>query len=463
VIEDGTYRATSWTEYRDKFFTIPCALTVAGDTLCFDFAGASPQCSHFFNSKGYIVAAELVVMLARRLAADLPFNAGIFAPIEIRCPEGSIVNARPPAAIGAAHMHVGLNAAGVGMQALTLALGSSPAAAQHRYLCGAAWDSALATQLWSWNDRSGERDAYIVLDGNWVGGSAGAGRDGGDLGRDPVGPAVRGAFPDIEVLESWFPLLFLARRSRGGAGGAGAYRAGGGNRFAFRPHGADEIRGTMFGMRRWLPLQGLAGGRPGACTELVVHRADGGVETLDVASDGAVVRAGDWYEMRLASGGGYGDPLDRDPSRVEADVARGRFDAALAREAYGVVLGDPAATGALRDSLRKRRLERAEPARRPLARGAVSIDGPPQPLYPGVVQRGAIAVAEASGAPLARAPDHWTEGCPLLVERRWSENEPDVVYRTWLDPETGRALHVEVALEGSERGFEVAPLRWSTA
>jgi N-methylhydantoinase B len=123
---------------------------------------------------------------------------------------------------------------------------------------------------------------------------------------------------------------------------------------------------------------------------------------------------------------------------------------------------DIGATRALRDALRRERLSRALPARRPVAHTAVTADGEDLPLYPGVIQRGAFALAEASGAVLAQAPDHWTDGCPLLVERRWAEG-PEVVYRSYLDPETGRALHVEVALADSARSFSVEPRRWTEA
>ncbi len=464
LLEDGTYRATSWTEYGDQFYKIPCTLTVAGDSLTFDFTGASPQCPHFFNSKPYIIAAELVVMIANHLAPDLPFNEGIFGPVRLVCPEGSIVNCQPPAPISAAHMHVGLNAAGVGMQALMLALGASPRAPQRSYIGGSSWESAIGPQLWSWQLPGGGHDAFLVLDGQWAGGSAGAARDGNDHGRNTYGPAVEASYPDIEVLESWFPLLFLERSIRGGAGGAGAFRAGAGNLFSFRPHGTDAIHGTAFGMRRWLPLQGLAGGRPGACNEFLIHRGDGSIEALDVSCSGALVGAGDWYEIRVASGGGFGDPLDRDPAAVEGDLAAGRLTSEEARSAFGLVAGDPDATLALREDLRHARLESATPPAKRLPADVPSPQGEPLPLYPGVVQQGGIAVAEQSGARLARAPDHWTAGCACLVERLWPEGSgPDVVCRSWLDPLTGRALHVEAVLEGEEDTFLVAPRRWTEA
>jgi N-methylhydantoinase B len=495
-IEDGVYRATSWTEFDETFYEIPCTLTVDGDHMVFDFEGASPQTSHFFNSKPYIIESEFVVMLAQRMAPDLPFNEGIFAPIELRCPVGSIVNSTPPAPISAAHMHVGLNAAGVAMQAVNLALAASPDAPARRYLGGAGFESALGNQIWSWTDADGVTDAFVVLDGNWVGGSAGAERDGGDLGRNPVGVDVRGAYPDIEILESWFPLLFTERRTRSGVEGAGEYRSGGGNQLSFRPHGVDEISGTMFGMRRWLPLQGFAGGDPGACNEFVVHHGGAAPETLAVNSSGNTVRAGESVEMRIASGGGYGDRLERDAELVARDVSEGRFEAAEAAAVYGVVLDaggavDLAATHARRTGIRAARLRDAAPPVHPVtaadaeAAAAANVQGRPQtpnigasgrpcgsgsaagqveaPLYPGVVQRGAVAYAAASGAPLAIAPAHWTDGCPVLVERRWDAAGPDVVFRTYLDPRSGRALHVEAAVGNSPRSFEVSPTRWTQA
>jgi N-methylhydantoinase B len=468
-IADGVYRSTSWTEFDDEFFEIPCTLTVLGDRLVFDFEGASPQTNHFFNSKPYIIESELCVMMVHRMARDLPFNEGIFAVVEVRCPEGSIVNARPPAPISAAHMHVALNAADVAIQALNLALGASPDAPARRHISGAGFESALGNTVWSWVVPDGSSDAFIALDGNWVGGSAGPGLDGNDLGRNPVGTEVEGSYPDIEVLESWFPLLFLERRARSGSDGAGRYRAGGGNQFSFRPHGIEEISGTMLGMRRWLPLQGLAGGSPGACTEFVVHHTDGTSEVTDVNASGVRVGDGSWFQMRLASGGGFGDPLDRDPAAVQADLRRGRFDVGEAADVYGVVIVDWAVDAAATDNRRKAvradRLRRAgapeKPAPAPAA--VVPSDAAELPLYPGVVQRGSAAFADRSGALLAVAPDHWTAGCPVLVERRWQDDGPGVVFRTYLDPVEGRALHVEVALADTPRSFSVAPLRWSSA
>jgi N-methylhydantoinase B len=174
--------------------------------------------------------------------------------------------------------------------------------------------------------------------------------------------------------------------------------------------------------------------------------------------------------MRLPNGGGYGDPLDRDPDAVATDVADGRFSHDDARAVYGVVVvagvADGAATDATRDELRAARLAVAQPPSKPChpvaTAAAADDDGPWLPLYPGVVQRGAVAFAEHSKAPLAVAPDHWTDGCPVLVAPRRTAG-PAVVTRTFLDPVSGRALHTEVALDGAPRTFETSPARWRNA
>jgi N-methylhydantoinase B len=468
-IADGTYRWTSWTEFDDDFYEIPCTLTVDGTRLVFDFAGAAPQTEHFFNSKPYIIASELGVMMWLLMASDLPYNDGLLAVFEVRCPDGSIVNAKPPAPIGAAHMHVGLNAATVALTALGLALAASPDAPARAYVSGTGGDSALGNQVWSWTQPDGTTDAFIPFDGNWVGAPASDGRDGLDLGIFARGVRSHGSFVDVEVLEAWFPLVVLERRTRTGADGAGRHRSGAGNHFSFRPHGVEGMTGTLFGMRRWLPLQGLAGGRPGSTAEMRVTRADGSTEVFPVHTSGVRIGDGDRYEIRLPCAGGFGDPLDRDPTRVATDVTDGRFGAAEALAEYGVVVDpegrvDVAATERIRDAQRQARLAAAAPAARPVVGSTVDASTEPAlPLYPGIVQRGSLAVAEASGAALAVAPDHWTDGCPVLTEDLWGGAGPAVTIRTYLDPATGRALHVEAVVGDAPRSFLVNPARWSGA
>jgi N-methylhydantoinase B len=83
-------------------------------------------------------------------------------------------------------------------------------------------------------------------------------------------------------------------------------------------------------------------------------------------------------------------------------------------------------------------------------------------LYPGVAQEGRLARSRRSGAILAVAPDHWTDGCPVLEERRESGGLTLLV-EAYLEPVTGHALCVDVRPEGIERTFTTLPRRWVTA
>src|SRR5262249_7255489 len=208
-----------------------------------------------------------------------------------------------------------------------------------------------------------------------------------------------------------------------------------------------------------------------ATTEFVVHRGDGTSEEIPTHASGVELGPDDVFEFRCASGGGFGDPLDRDPRDVVADVERGRFDAGVAARVYGVVLDDRGnidaeATASCRHQIAVTRLARALPPAKSLPasepRGSLRASPGDQPLYIGVVQRGALAISERSGAPLAVAPDHWTDGCPVLVETR-SDFGPEVHIRSYLDPATGHALFVEAVPAGSPRSFEIAPRRWVEA
>jgi len=134
--------------------------------------------------------------------------------------------------------------------------------------------------------------------------------------------------------------------------------------------------------------------------------------------------------FEVANGGGWGDPLDRDPRTVRTDVKLGRLSAEQACETYGVIIDDGTATDRRRRDMLAERLQRAHPAAKPLTwtaelRGRAT--GEPQPLYHGVLQRGSIAVSARTGEPLAQSPDHWTEGCPVVHRFLPSDPEIDIV------------------------------------
>src|SRR5438552_1730458 len=98
----GEYSAQGWVEFDEEACLVRCTLRVGDGELLFDYTGSGPECPYFFNSKPEIVRSELVVRVHQILAADVPFTDGILQAVRVVAPEGSIVNARPPAPIARA-------------------------------------------------------------------------------------------------------------------------------------------------------------------------------------------------------------------------------------------------------------------------------------------------------------------------------------------------------------------------
>jgi N-methylhydantoinase B len=465
LLEDGEYSMTTWTEWENELYKVPCRMVIDGDRMHFDFDGAAPQTNHFFNSKTHIIRSIVVSDVTDVLAHDLPLSAGLFAPISLNCPDGSVVNSRPPAPTASAHFDVALNASMAAQQCVMMAIAASGNDAPGRHLLsGPVAPSCMGLHTWSYQTPAGTADGWLMLDGAMSGGSAGHDRDGYDLFSFMVARKAIIEAIDVELFESRYPALVLEKRPRPGAAGAGRYRAGAGSQMAYKPYGVASLAGVMLGMREWLPLPGFAGGMPGANTDFAIRRADGRRDSVSGHASGVRVNADEVFEFRLGSGGGLGDPVDRDTAEVERDVRQGRIAAHEAADVYGVMIGgsgkaDLAATLLRRAELLRDRLLRAKPAVNPLQQDrAAAARGTGLPLYPGVGQWGNAAHAIVSGAALALAPDHWTDGCPMLEERR-----DRLLIRSYLDPLTGRSLLVEALPVGESRTVDTRPRRWVDA
>ncbi|MBC2864990.1 hydantoinase B/oxoprolinase family protein [Streptomyces mexicanus] len=454
-LPSGEYFATTWTQWGDQFLETPCRLTVDGGTLAFDFSGSAGQVPFFINSQPYIVLSSFLSWFCPQFLPDLPYNEGVLAPIRIECPEGSIVNATQPAPIGAGHMHVAFNAAESMMQCVRLAAWAAPKPLMGERLSGPNSMCALGMTTWGGLDHHGNPDGWMFMEGSLPGASAGWEHDGVDVNTYTLatigldGTDNPPLLADVEIMESLHPILMTYRGLRRGTGGAGRWRSGRGLETHVKVAGTAGVTGQLLGMRGRLPLEGVCGGGVGDVTVFEKISVDG--ET---------------FVLRLASGGGVGDPLDRDPELVLADTAALVYTPEEAGATYGLVfepggLVDHAATHAERHRRRRDRLERATPAVRPMSDKAVRDTAEPTlPLYPGVVQRGCLAVAEESGA--VQAPDSWLDGCPTLEEEQPGDGVP-VIVRSYLDPLSGRALHTEAVPRGRRGTIGTRPLRWTQA
>jgi N-methylhydantoinase B len=466
AIADGNYCATTWIEFGDQFLRIPCRLTVHGDRLDFDFAGAPPQQATFVNTREHVVAAMVMTWVHCELAGDLPFTQGVMAPVSVHCPEGSMLNAVPPAPVNSANFFAGMSAA-TAKECLQRAIQASPGHPGRAHLFGGG--VVVSGSSWGFVV-DGRPHTWIAGEFYWGNGAA-SGRDGCDLSFMPRSAQEFSAVStDVEIHELWNPILIHERTWNTAVAGGGRWRAGTGVRMSYGPHGVDRMVGQMTGMMSRLPPLGEAGGLPGMPPRHFLHRRDGSVRRVWASEADVVVEAGEYIVMETGKAGGFGDPLERELGAVLDDLRRGRIAVTDAAAVYGVVCNadgtlDPRASATRRADLLRERLSRARAPLCPLHPEDVASFDPGHadlPLYAGVVQRGAVVFAEVSGAPLAVAPRHWTDGCPVL-EEPFAPSEGRVTVRSYLDPATGRALYVEAVPNGEPRSFATLPDRWTAA
>jgi N-methylhydantoinase B len=167
-------------------------------------------------------------------------------------------------------------------------------------------------------------------------------------GLPPLGWPANIASMPVEVPENEKPILFLRKELVEDSGGAGRYRGGPGQYFVWRSYADDPITVGVRMDRMQHPPQGLCGGRPGGAAAIAL---DG--QPLHPKKT-VRVQPGQVLHVQSAGGGGYGDPRERDPQAVLADVLDGYVSPERARADYGVVVDvtqrtiDWAATRALR-------------------------------------------------------------------------------------------------------------------
>jgi N-methylhydantoinase B len=286
-----------------------------------------------------------------------------------------------------------------------------------------------------------------------------------------------GGTEDVEQQEVGQPLLYLWRREVPDSGGAGRHRGGVGIEFAMTPIDTDSVSGVIATHGVALPNRtGIFGGLPGSCAQFELVRggdvlaqmgrgeaiarlqdADGEHSVLPSVSAGAVIRRGEVVNVRLQNGGGYGDPIERDPAAVERDVADGAVSGERAEAVYGVVAGDTAATERRREEIRAERRQRMR-----APRGASGEAHVPDGEWGDALRfSGGVASCARCGEELGRAGADWRDLCgtielgagdlgPLI------EVHPDLVAEQSVCPHCAASLWVEILPREGERWSDFA-------
>jgi 5-oxoprolinase (ATP-hydrolysing) len=245
-----------------------------------DFAGTSAQLESNFNAPSAVVYAAVLYVFRTLVDDDIPLNAGCLKPLEVRIPEGSMLNPRPPAATVAGNVETS--------QCITDAL------------YGAL--GVMAASYGTMNNFTFGNAKYQYYE--TISGGTGAGP--GFPGTDTVQAHMTNSrLTDPEVLEWRYPVRVDAHSIRAGSGGRGKWR--GGNGATRRIRFLESMTAAILAGHRRVPPYGMAGGGPGDCGRNWVERADGSRTDLGFA-DQTEVGPGDVFVIQTPGGGGFGAP-----------------------------------------------------------------------------------------------------------------------------------------------------------
>jgi N-methylhydantoinase B len=324
-------------------YKIRCTMWKEGGRVVLDFAGTDPQSEgsiNFFLNENMLRMFFGIYMIMV-FDPQILFNDGYYDLIDVRIPGGSLLKPRFPAALsGRTH------ALGRIFDILGGLLGQKTPE-----FLNAAGFSSSPHLFYSGTDAKGE---WFQLFQIGFGGIPGR-----PLGDGPDGHSLWPGFTNVpnEFLERYFPLRIERYETEADSGGAGLHRGGNGIRMTYRflEPGTISIHDDRWFTNPW----GVNGGRPGARARKILEKPDGTQTIVGNKVEELHVEADDQLHFITWGGGGWGDPLARDPALVAHEIVQGLVTAEGAA-AYGVVIAadgtvDAAATEALRTTLRNGR------------------------------------------------------------------------------------------------------------
>jgi N-methylhydantoinase B len=324
-------------------YKIKCTMWREGEKVVLDFAGTDPQSqasiNFYLNENMFKMFFGIYMIMV--FDPQILFNDGFYDLIDVRIPEGSLLKPKFPAALsGRTH------ALGRIFDVLGGLLGQKTPE-----FLNAAGFSSSPHLFYSGHDKKGE---WFQLFQIGFGGIPGR-----PMGDGPDGHSLWPGFTNVpnEFLERYFPLLIERYETEPDSGGAGLHRGGNGIHMTYRFLASGTI--SIHDDRWFVPPWGVNGGEPGKRARKILEKTDGTSQIIGNKVEEVQVEEGDQLHFITWGGGGWGDPLERNPALVGKEIVQGLVTAEAAK-AYGVVASDQgvvdaAATDALRAKLRSER------------------------------------------------------------------------------------------------------------
>jgi N-methylhydantoinase B len=313
VLPDGEYYGELFIDddgIDDERIKIAATVTVSGDSVRIDYTGTDKQRASGVNCilANCISAAYFVI----KGISDptIPVNSGCYRPIEVTCPEGTLISPDPTAAIGAGNET---------WQRIAETIVAAILKADPRIAKAHSHGCMNNTVFGGTDPRTGKLYTYYETIGGGDGGRASA--DGMD-GVHVMGTNTMNT--PVEVVEMYYPLTIEEYSLRQDTGGVGKYRGGVGIKRKYR---VEDHSSTLTANSDWIKQKpdGTEGGGRGAMTRLVINEGTDREVVPGFCKVMTTLHGGDTFTVYSGGGNGYGDPAERDPELAERDLLDGKI------------------------------------------------------------------------------------------------------------------------------------------
>ena len=359
ALPDGSWTSVAYQDSArqgdEGLYKIALRLTKRGDRLTFDFTGTDPQVDGLINCTYAGIRGGIMPVLLTTIGGDLPWSpGGLYRCFDIVSEPGSINDCTFPAGVSKASVASAWATQNAVTECISALMDTDVELSRSATsVCVGSWDLALLAGL---DQRGGP---FVNLVGDPMAGGLGARSDSDGVDTGGLAMIPMGRVPDVEMSEFSYPMLYLWRREEPDSGGPGRYRGGLGGSSAFIVHDspAPALALVVSGSGKALPQSsGMSGGYPANTQyDVAVRNSDIGrlirsgtmATDLDqIAGDHEIMPPHlettlgpeDVYFLAWQGGGGYGDPLRRDPEAVVADLRAGKVSVTAAQDVYGVEL-----------------------------------------------------------------------------------------------------------------------------
>lgn len=360
-LPDGTWSTTDHIDFDpahgEGLVPIQVQLTIEGDQVSYDLSGSAPAVATFLNA-GYGTAFSGVIAGTKTFFPDVPLNSGFYNAIAVEIgPEGTVVNAGWPHAVTGfcSGPYEKIMNAGFELWSQIVPERAMACSYNLEYLLLGGYDA-----------RTPDRDYFMWYD--WMAGGWGGRSDRDGPGSTSPIFGVGLAVQPAEAQERLNPVLTTAHELIADSAGPGRHRGGSGVRkggtltdctHTVMSYCCDRARSITWG---------IEGGLPSIPHGVWLNQGSPEERFLGSVFAGTPVASGDSFTRPSAGGGGYGDPLEREPHLVLDDVIDGYVSIEGAERDYGVVVRpidpeideyelDEAATRATRETIRAHRHE----------------------------------------------------------------------------------------------------------